>query len=209
MPNKMTMVKTNSTPNSINEVQLKALTFQELWDNYPSSDPYDNPAYRDQCAIRLSVTFHRVGIEMKSFSQKLVRPLSGQPSIGRIVLDGKATATRADELGQWLQLRPLAGLPKAEDITGADWGSKVKGRTGIIQFSRYWTRDGESAGNASGGHIDLWNGSRLTISGFFDGVATIGRYVGIPSFRQGATVVPEMSYSDLRSSKSILFWEIK
>jgi hypothetical protein len=146
---------------------------------------------------------------MKSFSQKLVRPLSGQPSIGRIVLDGKATATRADELGQWLQLRPLAGLPKAEDITGADWGSKVKGRTGIIQFSRYWTRDGESAGNASGGHIDLWNGSRLTISGFFDGVATIGRYVGIPSFRQGATVVPEMSYSDLRSSKSILFWEIK
>ena len=209
MPNKMTVVETNSTPNSIKEMQLKTLTFHELWDNYPSGDPYDNPAYRDQCAIRISVTFHRVGVEMKSFSERLVKPLSGQPSIGRIMLDGKVTATRADELGEWLKLRPFAGLPKADDITGADWESKVKGRTGIIQFSRYWTRNGESAGNASGGHIDLWNGSRLTISGFFDVVATIVRYVGIPSFRQGATVAPELSYSDLRSSKSILFWEIK
>lgn len=206
MPNKMTVVKTNSTPNSIKEVQLKALTFRQLWDNYPSGAPYDSPAYRDQCAIRMSVTFHRVGVEMKSFSQKLVKPLSGQPSIGRIMLDGKATATRADELGEWLQLRPFAGLPKVEDITGADWESKVKGRTGIIQFSRYWTRDGENVGNASGGHIDLWNGSRLTISGFFDGVATI---VGIQSFRQGASVASDLSYSDLRGSKSILFWEIK
>lgn len=209
MPNKTTEVETNSTPNSIKEVQLKALTFQELWDHYPSGDPYDNPAYRDQCAIRMSVTFHRVGVEMKSFSQRWVKPLSGQSSIGRIMLDGKATATRADELGKWLQLRPFAGLPKAEDITGADWESKVKSRTGIIQFSRYWTREGESVGTASGGHIDLWNGSRLTISGFFDGVATIGRYVGIQSFRQGATVASEVSYSDLRGSKSILFWEIK
>jgi len=163
MPNKTTEVETNSTPNSIKEVQLKALTFQELWDHYPSGDPYDNPAYRDQCAIRMSVTFHRVGVEMKSFSQRWVKPLSGQSSIGRIMLDGKATATRA----------------------------------------------GESVGTASGGHIDLWNGSRLTISGFFDGVATIGRYVGIQSFRQGATVASEVSYSDLRGSKSILFWEIK
>lgn len=209
MPNRKTVVRTNSTPNSIKEVSLHAVTFQELWANYPSGDPYDNPAYKDQCAIRMSVTFHRVGIEMKSFSEKLIKPLSGQKSIGRIILDGKATATRADELGEWLRLQPFAGLPKAEDITGADWESKVKGRTGIVQFSRYWARDGESAASASGGHIDLWNGSRLTISGFFDGMATIGRYMGVQSFRQGATVFSAVSYSDLRGSKSILFWEIK
>lgn len=99
IPNKKTVVKKNSTPDSVKEVLLNALTFKELWDNYPSGDPYDNSAYKDQCAIRMSVVFHRVGIEMKSFSSKLVHPLSGQPSIGRIILDGKIIATRADELG--------------------------------------------------------------------------------------------------------------
>ncbi|SDC23259.1 Type VI secretion system (T6SS), amidase effector protein 4 [Paraburkholderia lycopersici] len=155
MPNKKTVVKTNSTPGSVKEVPLNAVTFQELWSNYPSGDPYDNPAYKDQCAIRMSVTFHRVGIQMKSFSEKLIKPLSGQKSIGRIVLDGLPTATRADELGEWLRLQPFAGLPKAEDITGPEWESRVKGRTGIIQFSRYWAREGEGAANATGGHIDL------------------------------------------------------
>ena len=94
MPNKPTVVRTNSTPGSIKVVELKVLTFQELWNNYPSGDPYDNPDYKDQCAIRMSVTLHRVGVEMKSFSQKLVRPLAGQPTIGRIILDGKARRTR-------------------------------------------------------------------------------------------------------------------
>jgi hypothetical protein len=205
MPNKKTHVQTNTTQGSIKEVPLNALTFQELWSNYPSGDPYDNSAYKDQCAIRMSVTFHRAGVEMKSFSSKLVRPLSGQPSIGRIILDGKITATRADELGEWLQLGPIAGLPKAEDITGSDWESKVKGRSGIIQFSRYWTRDGESTADASGGHIDLWNGSRLTISGPVDSVATIGRRFGMNSLFAGTSI----GFSDLRNSKRILFWEIK
>ena len=39
MPNKPTVVRTNSTPGSIKVVELKVLTFQELWDNYPSGDP--------------------------------------------------------------------------------------------------------------------------------------------------------------------------
>jgi hypothetical protein len=33
MPNKKTVVKTNSTPDSIKVVELKVLTFQQLWDN--------------------------------------------------------------------------------------------------------------------------------------------------------------------------------
>ncbi|MFM0243148.1 type VI secretion system amidase effector protein Tae4 [Paraburkholderia phytofirmans] len=205
MPNKRTIVRTNSTPNSIKEVQLNAVTFAELWAAYPSGNPYDNSVYKDQCAIRMSVTFHRVGIEMKSFSSRLVRPLSSQSTIGRIILDGKPTATRADELGEWLKLRPFAGLPNAEDITGQAWESKVKGRTGIIQFSRYWTRDGESATDASGGHIDLWNGSRLTISGPVDSVATVGRMFGMNSLFAGTS----FGFSDLRNSKETLFWEIK
>jgi hypothetical protein len=207
MPNKKTVVKTNSTPDSIKVVDLKALTFQELWDNYPSGNPYDDPtgAYKNQCAIRMSVTFHRVGSEMKSFSQKLVKPMPGKPTLGRILLDGKPTATRAYELAEWLRLQPLAGLPNAQDITGAGWESKVKGRTGIVFFYGYWRQDGDSSDNLSGGRIDLWNGTRLTISGPIDSIATISRRFGFNSF---AADLP-FGFSDLRKSKQILFWEIK
>lgn len=205
MPNRRTTVRTNSIPNSVKEVSLKAVTFQELWDSYPSGNPYDNPTYKNQCAIRLSVTLHRVGIEMKSFSSKVVHPLSGQPTIGRIILDGRATATRADEMGEWLKLQPFSGLPKAEDITGQDWESRVKERTGIIQFSGYWRRETDAASDASGGHIDLWNGSRLTVSSILNAGATFGRVIGMQDFRPGTS----LGWSDLRSAKRILFWEIK
>lgn len=202
---KPTKIDTNTQTGSQKEIPVKAITFKELWDAYPSGDPYDNPDYTNQCAIRMSVTLHRVGVGMKSFSQKTVKPMSGSPTIGRIILDGKPTATRADELGEWLEHQPFAGLPEAENITGADWESKVKGRTGIIQFSRYWTRDGEATANASGGHIDLWNGSRLTVSGPLDAVATYSRALGFHSFAAGTG----FGWSDLRNSKQILFWEIK
>ncbi|KAG8154332.1 type VI secretion system amidase effector protein Tae4 [Burkholderia catarinensis] len=198
-------IRSNNTQGSEKEVPLTAVTFRELWDNFPSGNPYDNPAYTNQCAIRVSVTLHRVGVGMKSFNAKTVKPMSGAETIGRILLDGKPTATRADELGEWLQLQPFPGLPKAENITGPDWESKVKGRTGIIQFSRYWTRSGESTESASGGHIDLWNGSRLTVSSAPDAVATFSRVLGFQSFLPGTFI----GWSDLRNSKKILFWEIK
>jgi hypothetical protein len=207
MPNKPTVVRTNSTPGSIKVVDLKVLTFQELWDNYPSGDPYDDPTgeYKNQCAIRMSVTFHRVGSEMKSFSQKLVKPMPGKATLGRILLDGKPTATRAYESGEWLRLRPFAGLPNAEDITGSAWEAKVKDRTGIILFYGYWRQEGDSPDNLSGGHIDLWNGTRLTISGPIDSIATVSRRLGFNSFASGTP----FGFSDLRQSKQILFWEIK
>ncbi|WGS48605.1 type VI secretion system amidase effector protein Tae4 [Paraburkholderia sp. D15] len=205
MPNRKIVVRTNNTPDSIKEVALKVVKFGEFWASYPRGNPYDNPDYKDQCAIRMSIMFHRVGIGMKSFSSRLVRPASGQESIGRILLDGKPTATRADELGQWLNLRPFAGLPVAEDITGPDWQPKVKGRTGILLFSHYWRREGEDAGSASGGHIDLWNGSRLTISGPIGSIATIGRMFGMNSFFAGYS----FGFSDLRNARQILFWEIR
>jgi hypothetical protein len=151
----------------------------------------------------MSATFHKVGIEMKSFSQKVIKPASGRDKLGRILLDGKATAVRADELAEWLQLQPFAGLPKAENITGGDWESKVKGRTGIIAFSNYWTRDGEV--NASGGHIDLWNGSRLTISSSEGLLSVIGRGIGIRSTHIPGTTY---GYSDLSKATQILFWRI-
>ncbi|MDS0857370.1 type VI secretion system amidase effector protein Tae4 [Burkholderia pseudomultivorans] len=205
MPNRPTTIRTNTTPDSIKGVQLMAITFKELWDAYPSGNPYENPAYTNQCAIRMSVAFHRVGIEMKSFSSRLIKPLGGQPSIGRILLDGKATATRANELGAWLELQPFAGLGRGENITGRAWEAKIKGRTGIVMFDGYWTRAGERAENASGGHIDLWNGTRLTISSPINALAAIGRQLGRRSFRPGSA----MGWSDLGNSNRILFWEVR
>ncbi|WP_342394098.1 T6SS effector amidase Tae4 family protein [Cupriavidus pinatubonensis] len=89
---------------------------------------------------------------MKSFSQKNVRPGRGKSTLGRILLDGKPTATRADEMAQWLCLKPFAGLPERPDVvTGPDWHDKVRGRTGIIFFGEYWQRHDESADAATGG----------------------------------------------------------
>ena len=84
----------------------------------------------------MSATLHRIGIEMKSFSQKLVKPALGKASIRRILLDRKAT----DEMASWLSPQPFCGLPsKPENVTGQDWQSKVKSRTGILFFGGYWT----------------------------------------------------------------------
>ncbi len=209
------IVKTNTVKDSVCKIDVPAVKFADLWSNYVTGSPYkpgpdDKGDYGNQCALRMSATFHKVGIKMLSFSQKNVKPMPGAQVLGRVMMDGQAAAVRAYELGEWLKLQPFCGLPQTpEKITGKNWEVNVKGRTGIIMFHAYWTRSGEAPADASGGHIDLWNGKRLTISGFVDGFATIGRYLGIESVRQGASVFSSWSYSDLGKSKTILFWEIK
>lgn len=131
MPNKTTVVTTNATPNSIKKVELTVITFQELWAAYPDQeDPFRDPetgeipSYADnQCAIRLSITLHNLGVEMKSFRGE-----------GQIRIGGKRTALRAKEMAAWLKLRPFAGLPAPIDITGDDWQSRIKGRTASCFF---------------------------------------------------------------------------
>lgn len=189
-------VRTTAVKDSICKVDVPAVTFQQLWSHYVTGNPHDDPAYDNQCAIRLSATLHSIGIEMKSFSQALVKPGPGKTSIGRILLNGKATATRADEMAAWLKLQPFCGLPaQPENITGANWEVKVRGRTGIIFFGGYWQRDGEAMGQGSGGHIDLWNGQKMT--GFGSG------------FRARWNIVINGIWSDLNAAKIILFFPIK
>jgi hypothetical protein len=196
MPNKKAVVRTNSTPNSSEDVQLKAITFAELWAAYPEGMPFTDPktgdvpkGFENQCAIRLSVTLHKVGIEMRSFGGK-----------GQIRLNGMRTAVLASEMADWLKLKPMAGMGRTESITGADWQQKIKGRTGIVAFKNYWQRDGES--RPSGGHIDLWNGAQLTSNGIRGAMTNFFR------FTLGSTT-GFGSYSDLGKSTEILFWEIK
>lgn len=201
MANKKKEVPTNTKVDSKAEVSLRRVTFAELWAAYPRGTPYVDPktgdvpaGFENQCAIRMSVTLHKVGIEMKSFRGK-----------GQIRLEGKRTAVLASEMANWLRLKPMAGIGAPESITGSDWQKKIAGRTGIVAFMNYWRRDGETAGNASGGHIDLWNGSRLTISSTPGVVSTIGRSLGWDAFFPGT----HYGWSDLGRSTEILFWEIK
>ncbi|WP_112198022.1 type VI secretion system amidase effector protein Tae4 [Rahnella sp. NRRL B-41462] len=200
-------IPTNDTPGSLKIVQITPIRFEQLWDNYVTGNPYDNPDYSNQCAIRLSATLHAVGIEMKSFSQKVIKPAAGKSSIGRILLGGKATATRADEMARWLALKPFAGLPaKPENVTGACWRDKVGGRTGIIFFGGYWARDGESGDSVSGGHIDLWNGSRFPNNGLRGAATNFMRFTVGKESVDFWGLVP--TYSDLSKAKEILFWHI-
>lgn len=187
----------------------RCIKFADLWKNAETGNPA--PEYFYQCAIRLSVTLHRVGVTMKSFSQTTVKAAPGRQTLGRIILDGLPVATRADEMATWLTQYPFCGLGKPEDITGRDWKNKVYGRTGIIAFSSYWGK------NQSGGHIDLWNKSRFpypspsfSIDGTFGILANFSRFAfggwGIYNggSYNGIGVLP-----NLADSKKIIFFEVK
>jgi len=186
-------VRTNATPQSICAIQISPVQFTGLWAAYPKErDPYRDAqgkvpaAFENQCAIRMSVSLHQVGVTMKSFKGAAVQ------------LGGQRAAIRAEEFAAWLKLQPFCGLPnKPQAITGQDWQQKIKGKTGIIFFKDYWARDGEVS-HASGDHVDLWNKDRLTPS-----FASFMRFtVGL----RGSTI---LGFSDLGKAKEILFWEIK
>jgi hypothetical protein len=186
-------VQTNNTKGSICKVEIEPITFEKLWTNYPDNYPYVDKktgkppvGYENQCAIKISSTFHKSGIEMKSYAFK-----------DKITLNGKNTAILAENLAQWLKLVPFCGLPqKPEDITGENWQDKIKGKTGILFFKDYWLRKGEKT--SSGDHIDLWNKDRLT-----PGLASFWR------FTLGFDTSWLFDLSNLGDSKQILFWEIK
>lgn len=190
------IVRTNSKKGSLCEVNVEPVKFSDLWAKYPSSHPCVDPktgkdpkGYEDQCAIKVSFALEKSGIKMKSFSGAICPSAYAK---GR-------WAIRAQELADWLIERPFCGCPKVENVTGENYETTIKTRTGIIFYKDYWTRAGERT--PSGDHIDLWNGSRLTASGLEGFLTTVARfYIGIQS---------GPNFSDLRKSKRILFWEIK
>ena len=120
---------------SCSSVGIVPVIFKELWFNYEDGDPpyqingKPPKGFENQCAIRMSVTLHKLGVKMLTFSSKYIKPERNEASIGRIELNGKATATRANEFAQWLNTRPICGIGPAENITGEDWKKKIEGRT--------------------------------------------------------------------------------
>jgi hypothetical protein len=195
-------IRTNTVRDSVCSVQVEPVTFAKLWASYPGGHPYVDPktgrppqGYDNQCAIKVSVSLHGAGVQMKSFRGAAV------------AVNGLPAASLASQLAEWLKLQPFCGLPRwPEKVTGADWQDKIRSKTGIVYFANYWARNaGEKASDRpSGDHIDLWNGSRLTATGmsFF---STVGRRLGLNSLGAGTA----WGYSDLGRSTEILFWEVK
>jgi hypothetical protein len=193
MPNRKQQVSTNATPGSKAKISLKVVTFAEMWSAYPQEtalckDPETGKAaFSDECAIRLGTCLANVGITNSSFRGARCW-FKGHP---------RAHMLRAEEVANWFQLRPFAGCPRPTDLTGKDWRSKVRNRTGLIFFKDYWEREGERS--PTGDHIDLWNGQSLTAASLQGRVNNFLRFtIGIDAFW----------YSDLGEAKKILFWDI-
>lgn len=195
-------VRTNTNKDSVCSVQVRAAEFVVLWASYPSAYPFVNPktgkpppGYENQCAIKVSVAIHGIGVQMKSFRGAAEK------------VNGLPVALLASQLAAWLKLQPFCGLPKApENVAGDNWQAKIRGRTGIVHFADYWARNESERAidKPTGDHVDLWNRSRLTATGrsFF---STLGRRLGIGSVGGGRA----WGYSDLGRSSEILFWEIQ
>lgn len=192
--NQTHQINTNTTKNSICAIQMQAITFGALWANYPSSPPCDGkdargePAFSDQCAIRVGVALKKSGTTFKSY-----------PKNGKCWFGHEDHVLRAEELAAWLKTAPrFCGWQKPNDVTGLKWEESIRGRTGIIFFKDYWQREGERG--SSGDHIDLWNGSRLTNSSARGVLTTFARFtLGIQS---------GPGFSDLGKASQILFWNI-
>lgn len=120
MPNSKTMAKTNGVSNSQKNVQLKAITFDELWSAYPSRtiehiDPSSKKdVFSDHCAINVSNTLYQCGILMKTFSKTRCWNC---PTPDPTTKKGMHVI-RAEELSEYLKTRPFAGCPAPKKLSG-------------------------------------------------------------------------------------------
>ncbi|MBN6074009.1 hypothetical protein HYE60_01825 [Aggregatibacter actinomycetemcomitans] len=187
--------ETNNQKDSKKILRIKPLTFKELWDSYPSSSPVHKDAngedfFNDHCAINVSDAFLNLGIQMKSFK--------GKRCYGSCKHDNKH-ALVAQELADWIKLKPFPGCPTAQVYTGETFEENIKGKTGIVFFKDYWPRDPNNKSIRTGDHIDLWNEDELASRGYIETQFRLA----FPDF------LDYIGYSSLMKSKEVLFWEIK
>lgn len=122
-------------------------SFALLWSQYPSISNPCTEAWKNQCAIRLSIALVQSGMDLDGYSD---------PKCGH------GHARGAESLANWLWREHL-GSP-SRWYSAATGKAAIGGRVGIIFFKDCFTREGES--EAVGDHIDLWN--RNQTRGFQD-----------------------------------------
>ena len=123
------------------------MTFDELWEAYPTTDhpcldSTGQPAFDNQCAIRMGAALEAAGVDLSSYDGQTCWHRHG----GRHLL-------RAEEVANWLAYTPGPWSPP-ETYDGVTSSSLV-GRRGIILCRNFWG-DGNQ-----GDHIDLWNGTEM------------------------------------------------
>ncbi len=123
------------------------MRFAELWnahpgDNHPCLDELGEPAFENQCAIRMGVALAEAGFDMEGFDGHTCWHGHG----GSHVL-------RAEELARWLADAP-GPWNSAETYQGIT-SDFLAERQGIVFCRNFW-----GTGN-QGDHIDLWNGSGM------------------------------------------------
>ena len=198
MPNQAIQFTTNSEFDTTLVIKKKAITFKELWDNYPNNptehiDPKTGKdVFGDHCAINISDSLHKSGVLLKAFQGTRCWHCTTPKSNGKNI-----HAIRAQELADYLNKTPFAGCPVADILSAQEFEKKVQGKTGIIFFKDYWQRNGQTG--RTGDHIDLWNKNKLANNGL---VATWLRTT-FSEFSESY-----LNMSDLKKSKSVSFWQI-
>ena len=109
----------------------------------------------NQCAIRVSLTLRRSGVDISGAINKT------NPSAGTRGAYGNGNILGATNLAFFLF---KFGKPEVYDGTKTNVGFKLKNRTGIIYFQGYNENYGSNRlpeRSNSNVHIDLWNKSRI------------------------------------------------
>ncbi|MCP4492494.1 MAG: hypothetical protein GY820_35080 [Gammaproteobacteria bacterium] len=167
-------------------------SFDTLWKNYPDKEAVKskctnkqkdgNKPFSDYCAIMLSESFIRSGVDLSLFKGN--RCWSHQ---------GKKHILLAEDFANGLKSNRSSVFGKLEKIPPGSYQSTLSNRTGVIFFKDYWQRGNESFSQRSGDHIDLWNKDEITSSGMF--IRSLLEFIG--------------RVSDLNKSREIWFWEVK
>ncbi|MBI1385856.1 MAG: hypothetical protein GC150_13205 [Rhizobiales bacterium] len=168
---------------------MAKLDFDRLWrvhptnvsDQLPCRLDSGFPTFANQCAVRVGVCLREGGV--------LPGQLSGLIHCGVHPVE-QMHFIRAEQFANRLvsAAASIEGLGPVEKITGPDaanYANILFGRRGLIFLKDYWSRAGESArGNATGDHIDLWNGYRTTASWLMEYFAWLGYYGGYDKSRE-------------------------
>jgi Type VI secretion system (T6SS), amidase effector protein 4 len=196
MPPSSKKFKTNSKEGSTAKVAIKVVTFKEIWNGYPSSNPVHldpqtkQDMYDSHCAIKVGEALLNAGISLESFPGGKCQHCPRK--------DGQRHPLSAQALANWLSLRPFPGCSAPLNSDGTHYEKDFDNRTRIIFFADYWQRKKETGSVRTGDHIDLWDDKTLASLGVFESFVRVNMGFSIDGW-----------FSDFGKAKQVLFWEIK
>jgi Type VI secretion system (T6SS), amidase effector protein 4 len=118
------------------------IQFNRLWASYPAVQMPCDGAYKNQCAIRMSISLIGAGFLLGGYTEPRCR---------------HGHARGAESLAQF-----LSRSARPERLAGAAAQNRVSGRTGILFFRNLTGfRGGE------GDHIDVWDGTATKTGAYF------------------------------------------